>query len=73
MYWLHPEIRNGEIFFRNMTEAQFELLTWRSKRRGVTAYDEDGQIIGAANWFPIFVKSSELINAGIDPRRMVEI
>jgi len=64
----HPELRNGEVFFRNMNEAQFELLTWHTKRRGITAYDEQGRMINYDNWFPVFVRMSELVNLGMDIR-----
>jgi len=73
MYWLHPEIRNGEVFFKNMTEQQFELLAWHSKRRGVTAYDGNGDFLDRNDWFPVFVKARELVDRGFDPSPVIRL
>ncbi len=60
MSWIHPETRNGETFFRNMPEAQFELLNFSSKRKGLVAYDGDGRSLGLPDWFPVFVRVRDL-------------
>lgn len=45
--------------------SSWESIGWRTKRRGVVAYDSDGKSI--TEMFPVFVQRWELIKGGIDP------
>lgn len=56
----HPEARDGEVLFSNMTAAEFEGLEWTSKRMGRTAYDGEGRKLAFEDWFPVFVDGAEL-------------
>jgi len=42
----HPKAREGEVFLRNMTEADFGELHWKTKRKEHCAYDVSGNRIG---------------------------
>jgi hypothetical protein len=76
----HPELLVGEVFLTNIEDDEFlyfnsrmgvdsrsswEKIGWRTKRRGMTAYDTDGNPINGM--LPVFVEREELINGGINP------
>jgi len=74
MCWKHPELREGEIYLTNCYEEEeleencvedFSAIGWKTKRRGRKAYDINRERIynGA---FPVFVRATELEEAGID-------
>jgi hypothetical protein len=56
----HPELREGEVLFRNMTALEFAALSWTSKRRGDAAYDGNGMALPFPDWKPVFIQESEL-------------
>ena len=65
----HPELLPGEIFFCNLNCARgfqrmWEEISWQTKRRGITGYDMNGEIIPGAE--PVFVQRSEMEAAGVD-------
>ena len=45
--------------------SSWESIGWRTKRKGVIAYDIYGKQINGM--FPVFVQKEELINGGINP------
>lgn len=56
----HPEKLEDEIFLTNATHSGFENLRWRTKRLGVTAFDENGERVDPQfGLFPVFVKRLE--------------
>lgn len=56
----HPETRCGEIFLGNFSGESFVEIRWKSKRRGMVAYDIDGRTIDSPGFFPVFAETSEL-------------
>ena len=60
--WIHPELREGEIFVRNVRNATFSRSLLTTKRLGNAAYIVvDGvpvKIMG--DFFPMFVHSQEM-------------
>jgi len=60
----HPELRDGEIFLENCY-SHYDRIGWQSKRAGQQAYDNSGNAISAALCFPVFVRESELVDAGV--------
>ena len=77
----HPELKKGEVFLTNASdermpaggrcrkwESDWESIGWRTKRRGVTAYDIYGKAFKYA--FPVFVQRSELVRAGVNPAKL---
>ena len=60
----HPEIREGEFYLGNFTEDGYSKIGWKTKRRGVHAYDIDGDPIRCGT-FPVFAKKSELDAKGV--------
>ena len=58
----HPELKDGEIWAMNEAENStamiFDSMRYRTKRFGVTAYDDEGNIL--PNMRPIFIKKIEL-------------
>lgn len=60
--WRHPEILDGEVFFRNMNSQEFDALQWTSKRKGQNAYDGEGRQLTAPDWFPVFLAQAELVD-----------
>ena len=76
----HPEIREGEVFltntdaesspFYNFDDEGYHRIGWKTKRRGVIAYDIEGNVVDYL--VPVFVQRDELINAGIDPDHLFE-
>ena len=75
----HPEMLPDEVFLRNAADyhnpywgdnrrSSWEAIGWRTKRKGMVAYDIDGKPLDPINClFPVFVKREELIRAGINP------
>ncbi|MEK7082586.1 MAG: hypothetical protein AAB972_00320 [Patescibacteria group bacterium] len=63
----HPELQDGEVFLTNASyrRSSWESIGWRTKRKGVIAYDIYGKQINGM--FPVFVQKEELINGGINP------
>ena len=55
----HPETREGELFFLNTNTAGFENIRYNSKRKGIIAYDGEGNRQNAADWFPVFASIKE--------------
>lgn len=58
--FIHPELQSGEVFFSNMDARSFVNLAYRTKRRGLVAYDGEGNPQASADWTPVFVKRQEL-------------
>lgn len=54
---LHPEQQNDEFFLWNMTEDEWPMCQWETKRKGRIAYDRKGRII--KGMFPVFIKETE--------------
>ena len=76
----HPELLPGEVFLTNASDSKFsrvsllghndtrssyEMIGWRTKRKGVIAYDINGRRM--SKMFPVFVQREELIKGGINP------
>jgi hypothetical protein len=64
----HPEMQPGEIWLYNITDKviydeqiTFDTLSWKTKRKGIVAYMDDGSIL--PTHYPIFVQRSELVEA----------
>lgn len=53
----HPEIREGEVFVTNCMPSVFPQIGWKTKRRGIVAYDRDGTPV--KEMFPVFIQQSE--------------
>lgn len=64
--WVHPELKSGEVLLRNMTQAEFTALDYETKRRGMSAYDGEGNPIAHADWLPVFLHAKEVDARGID-------
>lgn len=78
----HPELKKGEVFLTNTSderipfhsdrdckwESGWEAILWKTKRRGITAYDIYGHPFNYA--FPVFVRKSELLKAGVNPKTL---
>lgn len=58
--YAHPELRTGELFFRNMSSREYAELAMQSKRMGLIAYDGRGNRLSAVDWFPVFLSESEV-------------
>jgi len=57
----HPERKKGEYFIGNFTEELFKKCKWKTKRKGVNAYDVFGILCRTSvPKFPVFVKQSEV-------------
>lgn len=56
----HPECGKDEFFLTNTFGSNFEKIGWKTKRKGKIAYDHDGIQINDDNFFPVFVKVSEV-------------
>ncbi len=56
----HPEIRTGETFLGNFTEAQARATGWKTGRLGVVAFGEDDKQIATEPLRPFFVSKKEL-------------
>jgi len=56
----HPEHIEGEIFLKNMTFKNFNKLVFSTKRMGKQSYDGIGNKLTTSNWFPVFIKATEL-------------
>ncbi|MBI3127364.1 MAG: hypothetical protein HYZ11_07150 [Candidatus Tectomicrobia bacterium] len=55
----HPECAPDEIFIGNHHQAGFRELPWKTKRAGNVAYDDRGNPVDDAQFFPVFVKRAE--------------
>ncbi len=56
----HPEQKLGEVFLTNCNADEpddFDNIDYQSKRAGMNAYDETGQIL--PRHFPVFVSLAE--------------
>jgi hypothetical protein len=62
-HFIHPEQKKGEIFFTNSNYKAFDTFHLSSKRRGVFAYDGEGNLLSHEDWFPVFISEHELKNA----------
>ena len=66
----HPERLSDEVFITNADDeinfpegkSSFQVIGWKTKRRGNVAYDINGKPLGS-RWpesFPVFVKQKEI-------------
>ncbi len=62
--WFHPELREGESFYKNIPKSAFREVGFPSKRLGEIAYElnESSRPVPYAVglMYPVFVKSAEL-------------
>ncbi len=58
--FIHPELRNGEVFFTNSDKASFGKMSWKTKRLGAQAYNGVGEKIQHEDWCPVFLQESEM-------------
>jgi hypothetical protein len=67
----HPELMELEIFFSNASLACFQELPLKTKRKGLIAYDGVGGKLSLEDWFPVFLKESEItdLNASLPDLR----
>jgi hypothetical protein len=57
----HPECHPDETFIGNVDARGFAACGWKSKRRGVLAYDITGNSISAVNGLrPLFANTEEM-------------
>jgi len=60
--WIHPELREGEVFVENVRTAIFNRSLWTTKRLGNVAYivvnEIPIKIIG--DLFPMFINIEEM-------------
>ncbi len=61
----HPEKRESEVFLTNIDDINFPKIKWKSKRRGNTAYNSNGNVVSGLR--PVFAEWEELKEAGVDP------
>jgi len=56
----HPERLRDEVFLINIRgdSNQLRQISWRTKRRGIIAYDTNDMRI--ENHFPVFIKKQEI-------------
>lgn len=77
----HPETAKGEVFLTNISNSfsdaqlfdhddrsDWESIGWRTKRRGLVAYDIYGKPISGMR--PVFVQRDELLKGGVDPDKL---
>lgn len=58
----HPERGDDEVFITNADSESYSGVGWKTKRKGVTAYDLKGEPLGT-RWhgsFPVFAKQDEI-------------
>ena len=58
----HPECKDNEVFITNSDKEMFTTIGWKTKRKGLFSYDDEGKLLGNRwkNSFPVFVKKSEI-------------
>ena len=66
----HPEIKQGEIFLTNSTLEDYNNIGWKTKRRGIVAYDINGNVIKGL--FPVFILREEYLK-GNDMRKFLKL
>jgi hypothetical protein len=55
----HPEAKENEIFITNSSEETYHIIKWKSKRRGMYAYDKKWNLLSDIK-FPVFALRSEV-------------
>jgi len=68
--FIHPELLKGEVFFTNAHRSVFVDMPYTTKRLGRVAYDGEGGRLSVNDWYPVFLKESELSILG---RTLLEI
>jgi hypothetical protein len=63
--FIHPELSPGELFFTNSDATGFEAMQFKTKRKGDQAYDGEGNMLLAADWFPVFLHQVELSHPAV--------
>ena len=53
-YYYHPETQPGELPIGNSTSTDYPMIGWKSKRKGIVAYDIYGNVIPPRDEYPIF-------------------
>lgn len=69
----HPELQAGEVFSLNIDkdrDEHFDRLKYTAKRKGETAYDDEGKVL--ANKVPVFVSQEEVAEMNRKSRERFE-
>jgi len=64
----HPECYDGEMWYCNSSLEYFNSIPFKTKRKGVTAYDRNGQVVSG---FPVFVNINDHVD-GLTPQEYFE-
>ena len=54
----HPELKEGETFLTNSTIENYSQICWKTKRKGMVAYDIND--VPVKGLIPVFVQQSEI-------------
>ena len=54
----HPELEEGETFLTNSTLENYPHIGWKTKRKGMIAYDVND--VPVKGLIPVFVQQSEI-------------
>lgn len=57
---VHPELREGEVWFGNTSTRELKQSPITSRRLGDRAYDVSGELLSQDHYWPIFVLRAEL-------------
>lgn len=58
--FIHPELKDGEVFFTNSSLSDFQEMAFKTKRMGKAAFDGKGNQLNHEDWYPVFIKIEEL-------------
>lgn len=58
--FIHPELKDGEVFFTNSSLSDFQEMAFKTKRMGKVAFDGKGNQLNHEDWYPVFIKIEEL-------------
>lgn len=65
---INPEQLDSEFWVTNSSNDQYDHVGWKTKRRGVNAYDIDGKLV--PRMFPVFVERQEVFETN---RRLYKV
>lgn len=67
MTWVHPETGDREVFLSNANQASYQVWDFKTKRRGIRAYDGNGRpLVSRDDLFPVFIAEKEILERGGD-------
>lgn len=68
--FVHPELKDGEVFFTNSNLREFEKMKFKTKRLGRLTFTGKGEQQFFQDWYPVFINYHDVEYSGLSLREL---